>query len=45
MEIGHPTEDQLTQAGGVFDREWWRFPDGSKGKFVPYQGRFAAIEE
>jgi hypothetical protein len=47
MELGpgHPTEDQLRQHGGVFDGEWWKFPDGSKGKFTPYHGAFTAFDE
>ena len=47
MKIGpcRPTEDQLREFGGLFDGEWWRFPDGSKGKFVPYSGFTAFVAD
>ena len=40
-----PSEQLLQDAGAKFDGYWWVFPDASKGRFMPFEGRFAMPSE
>ena len=41
---GYPSNEELTAAGGVFQNGWWIFPDGSRGRSFPMEGRFIAYQ-
>jgi len=45
MQVGWPSEEQLLKAGATFDRGMWTFPDGSRGRFLPPQGRFMPVDD
>ena len=43
LQDRNPTDEQLMDAGGEMVGGFWVFPDGSRGRRMPMEGRFIAL--